>query len=412
MMLSDEYNVFGDFLDKDFLNEYFNCKNIIVDHLPDMANVISHLPDTQDASLIDIIKHRANKNKKIILIISLHTLKRLLTEKSQYNNFDNEVEQQKIKIIINHRFDNLLHDPLHLAYELMLMFYFQDFYTKNGVALQKATLNIELVSRMKEIKLDFLADGVPGKELQKTFNNWTFIPTSNHYLSFTAGFYGLFHIIGPGLKKDKTFLCLTSLQNNFRYHRKWLWEIMENKEYLKNSITKITTSNKEKPTFKDLHGYYGDSYLEHTGGDSKTKFDNIPSPEYYRRTYFEIVCETIGQHPTDDTFFFTEKTIKPILMKHPFIVMGPKNYLMHLRALGFNTFEGLIDESYDQLDDAKLRAKAISNLLEQLDLENSKKFYEQSREICEHNQRHLLNLAGRHKFDLWKNFEQFFKSHS
>ncbi len=397
MMLSDEYTVFGDFPDEDFLNEYFNCKNIIIDHLP----------DTQDALLIDIIKHRADKNKKIILIISLHTLKRLLIEKSQYNNFDNEVEQQKIKIIINHRFGGLLHDPLHLAYELMLLFYFQDFYTKNGVALQKVTLNIELVAKMKEIKLDFLADGIPGKELQKTFNNWTFIPTGNHYLNFTAGFYGLFHIVGPGLKKDKTFLCLTNLQNNFRYHRKWLWEIMENKEYLKNSITKIT-SNKEKPTFNDLHGHYSDSYLKHTGGNSKTKFDNIPSPEYYQRTHFEIVCETIGQHPTDDTFFITEKTIKPMLMKHPFIVLAPKNYLMHLRALGFGTFEGLIDESYDQLDDAKLRAKAISNLLQQLDLENSKKFYEQSREICEHNQRHLLNLAGRHKFDLWKNFEQFF----
>ncbi len=399
MMLSNEYNVFGDFPDEDFLNEYFNCKNIIIDHLP----------DTQDALLIDVIKHRADKNKKIILIISLHTLKRLLIEKSQYNNFDNEVEQQKIKIIINHRFGGLLLDPLHLAYELMLLFYFQDFYTKNGIALQKSTLNIELVSKMKEIKLDFLADGIPGKELQKTFNNWTFIPTGNHYLNFTAGFYGLYHIVGPGLKKDKTFFCMTSLRNKFRYHRKWLWEIMENKEYLKKSMIKITTTSKnDKPTFDDLYGHYGDSYLKHTGGNSKTKFDSIPSSEYYQRTHFEVVCETLGQHPTDDTFFFTEKCIKPILMKHPFIVLAPKNYLMHLRALGFRTFKGLIDESYDQLDNATLRAKAISNLLEQLDLENSKKFYEQSREICEHNQRHLLNLAGRHKFDLWKNFEQFF----
>ena len=79
--------------------------------------------------------------------------------------------------------------------------------------------------------------------------------------------------------------------------------------------------------------------------------------------------------------------------------------------MGFKTFDSIIDETYDEIDDGRLRANAISTLLDTLDLEKSKRFYEESQEICKFNQDHLLTLHGRYQFDLWSNFENFFDNY-
>ena len=97
-------------------------------------------------------------------------------------------------------------------------------------------------------------------------------------------------------------------------------------------------------------------------------------------------------------------------MKHPFVVVGNKHYLENLRSIGFKTFDGLIDESYDRLNGHQHRAEAIADLLSKLDMTNAKQFYDQSRDICEHNQKILLSKIGRHKFDLWKKLKDYFDS--
>lgn len=64
----------------------------------------------------------------------------------------------------------------------------------------------------------------------------------------------------------------------------------------------------------------------------------------YNNFFVEIVCETFY---TGDTFFPTEKTWRPMLLKTPFIVQGPTGYLKNLRDLGFRTFNQWWDEGYD-----------------------------------------------------------------
>jgi hypothetical protein len=73
---------------------------------------------------------------------------------------------------------------------------------------------------------------------------------------------------------------------------------------------------------------------------------NTTMDTYYKDTYFSIVSET-----TSDRFgigrFFTEKIFKPIALRHPFLICGTDKTLEALRQLGYKTFSGLIDESYD-----------------------------------------------------------------
>ena len=98
-------------------------------------------------------------------------------------------------------------------------------------------------------------------------------------------------------------------------------------------------------------------------------------------------------------------------MGHPFMVLSTKHFLKNLKELGFKTFGDFIDESYDNCDDAGDRIDIISRNLERLDMTESKKFYNDTRSICEHNQNHLMYLQGRYKFDLWKNLDELYKKY-
>ena len=48
--------------------------------------------------------------------------------------------------------------------------------------------------------------------------------------------------------------------------------------------------------------------------------------------------------------FLSEKTFKPIIMHHPFFLIGSKNTLQFLKKIGYKTFSKWWDESYDTYD--------------------------------------------------------------
>jgi hypothetical protein len=76
------------------------------------------------------------------------------------------------------------------------------------------------------------------------------------------------------------------------------------------------------------------------------------NPEWYDSTSFTIAVETL----VTGRGFITEKTWKPIAYMHPYMVVGPTGTLKHLRSWGFETFDNLFDESYDDVEfnDGKL----------------------------------------------------------
>jgi len=63
-------------------------------------------------------------------------------------------------------------------------------------------------------------------------------------------------------------------------------------------------------------------------------------------TYFSVINET---HFNDLASWITEKTFKMFYYGHPFILVGGRNVLKHLREMGFQTFPELFDESYDSM---------------------------------------------------------------
>jgi len=92
---------------------------------------------------------------------------------------------------------------------------------------------------------------------------------------------------------------------------------------------------------------------------------NFSNPLWYNSTNFSLVAETLPIMPDGkEHLFVSEKTFKPILMNHPFIVHGSPGTLNYLHGLGFETFDHVIDESYDQGETIPVRLEAISLILE------------------------------------------------
>ena len=126
---------------------------------------------------------------------------------------------------------------------------------------------------------------------------------------------------------------------------------------------------------------------------------HVKTDEYYQNTYFSVVTET--RCDRNGSRVISEKTFKPIINNHPFILVTVPHVLKLLREIGYRTFDGIIDESYDSESDDSTRLLMIVDEIERLsNLDNNQLqvFLEKTREICEHNYNHLLSLKNSSSF--------------
>ena len=79
-------------------------------------------------------------------------------------------------------------------------------------------------------------------------------------------------------------------------------------------------------------------------------------------------------------------------MKHPFVVHAGPNYLRTLHELGFKTFDGVIDESYDLIEDKHERWQKVLDSMLQLTKMNHIKVHNELASILIHNKEHFENI--------------------
>lgn len=91
-----------------------------------------------------------------------------------------------------------------------------------------------------------------------------------------------------------------------------------------------------------------------------TRLQNAYTPsssDPYLHSYINIVTESDFEGSGGGRL--TEKTFKPISCLQMFLIVGAHNSLLHLRRMGFRTFSGLIDESYDEIISPRERLRAV-----------------------------------------------------
>ena len=113
--------------------------------------------------------------------------------------------------------------------------------------------------------------------------------------------------------------------------------------------------------------------------------------EDYENTDIEVVLETLFD---DDRLHLTEKSLRPIACGQPFILAATHGSLKYIRSYGFKTFDNIIDESYDLIEDPVTRLQAIILSMQQIaNWTDDERHYKMSQlqQIAEFNRKHFFS---------------------
>jgi hypothetical protein len=86
---------------------------------------------------------------------------------------------------------------------------------------------------------------------------------------------------------------------------------------------------------------------------------------------------------------FTEKLLKPVVAGRPFLAFGPPGVLRTFRSVGFRTFAGIFDESYDEVADPDERLARMMQTLRDLLQRPYLDILRECTEICTYNKEFL-----------------------
>jgi hypothetical protein len=111
-----------------------------------------------------------------------------------------------------------------------------------------------------------------------------------------------------------------------------------------------------------------------------------------------LVTETSGSR-----IFLTEKTAKPILASRLFIIIGACGILAKLKILGFKTFDCVIDESYDNIEDDITRWEAAMEQVRYLCNQPPHRIISKICHIVSHNKKLILTFKHKNMHDQLKN---------
>lgn len=238
------------------------------------------------------------------------------------------------------------------------------------------------------------------------------IPALNsmEWLTSTASFYknnlrDILQNLNPYCTKEKYFDFLPGMPRPHRLKvAKFIKEYqLENKilsgKMFKNKAIDFGNTGfwpEELNKNYDLTNSFNYTIVNYKGADL------IPSQiiplDVFNQTCYSIVTET----STDNSFsFYTEKIAKPMLASRLFIVFSGKNYLKGLRSLGFKTFNGIIDESYDTVEDHEKRWRLAFEQVNYLCSVSQEDILEKISPIVAHNYRTIMN------YDWIRNFKYF-----
>ena len=235
----------------------------------------------------------------------------------------------------------------------------------------------------------------------------------NHY-----GREGLFHL--PRKNRQHKFVCLNSRPHKHRillasllskYRHKGVLTchkiVDDSSYYWDKSINQLMLQSDKLPddTIQKITELENILPLTFNDGiDANTENPTIDlKVEKFYDSYLHIVTET---YLPNNQNFFSEKIFKPMIFMQPFILIGAQNDLKCLRKIGYKTFDGIIDETYDTIEDEidRLSAayKEIENIINKSDKELNQMYFD-CYDILIHNYWHWVYRTNTMHIDLKNN---------
>ena len=195
-----------------------------------------------------------------------------------------------------------------------------------------------------------------------------------------------FDVLLGGMKPHRRFVF-----EKFGQHRMLLNECFVNLTTVANS-TDIMTTIFRTPELDILETTSGivptlinQGFNSYATNNQGVVISQLVPWKVYQHSLYSIVTET----NFENYFFFSEKTAKPLYAGRPFVFFGAQGQLQDLKQLGFQTFVGIIDESYDAIDNTLLRFEKAFEQVRWLADQDHQQLYKKMQPVLEHNQRHI-----------------------
>ncbi len=272
---------------------------------------------------------------------------------------ENNISQLDNKLILNNESEPMDESEFNQVHEIISKFFTDD----EWILIH---CNLDFVHRNSHV-FDFQYRRIYGHVTKNL--NWNFIP------------YNETTVKNLKCDKEKIFLFYNGSLGDRASHRimsfhflldygildKIMYSILQSPtelsyDYLDSIESKFNTKIdwRKYDSFFQKSPYFLDVELgKHEFVDLKNQYQVLPANSldlplnHIEKTYFSLVTESFFFEPhwCDDKSLFdiSEKTYKAILTQ-PFIIMGRPYLLKYLRDKGFDTFDDVFDNSYDEIE--------------------------------------------------------------
>jgi hypothetical protein len=177
-------------------------------------------------------------------------------------------------------------------------------------------------------------------------------------------------------------LCFAEqiLAQGLDQHCKMSFNACDNQHYHQHQFVnpEFQISNFELEKYFPTNNHSANASADYCGND-------------YATTGIEVVLETLFDDPR---WHLTEKALRPIACGRPFMLMATAGSLQYLRQYGFQTFAGLIDESYDEIQNPRQRLQAVikeMTRISSLPLQDKIQLFQALDQIADQNKHYFFN---------------------
>jgi len=187
--------------------------------------------------------------------------------------------------------------------------------------------------------------------------------------------------------KNKKNLCLLENSTATRVNDQWLLH----DEYIKKSVSAVPI------------GYSFKNFNEIEDPTLSLKFIDASLEQ---QCFLHVISETVYNYPSS---FLTKKSLKPIIYKRPFVLVGPAGSIKNLHSIGFKTFGQWWDESYDQIEDNEKRMLLVLQIIKQIcsiDISSLQDMCKQMKNVLEYNFNFYRDSFKNQEIDRLHNFCQ------
>jgi hypothetical protein len=167
------------------------------------------------------------------------------------------------------------------------------------------------------------------------------------------------------------------------------WEFGPDHDELRTTVLEGFECLKSSPALAsddyDVYRTYGTAAIDNAGN-----FENRLR-SMYRNSFVEIVSESVFTPPS---FIITEKTANSFFGCNFPIILGGCGIIAHLREIGFDMFDDVVDHSYDQIANPfdRIVSAIESNRRLLIDSDHAKQSWRRCHTRFEHNVQTVRNI--------------------